>query len=215
MSSVTSAGVWHQSHSTHGDLPISIPERQQIGRYFSSISEFKSRIVQQKFQMNLLRKLMILTLMPLTAWSGIGQVACRCSNGEIRLHCPRMNQPKSAAAPSSNVCASEGGGCKSCCGQDSSTHSCCHSAKQATTKSKDQTPACCAETCHCTPVLLPGNGGAPPKTVSVPVLSHVEFLPSTVSVIRLPRIAQVDLIAIDTGPREPKDLIVLFERFLI
>jgi hypothetical protein len=165
--------------------------------------------------MHLFRQLMILSLMPLTALSGMPDVACRCSNGEIRLHCPKLNQPKSVVNHLSDGCASKSGDRKSCCGGGGASRSCCQSAKRAANKSDNQSPSCCAETCHCTPVIVEGNSGAKLNAENVPVLSDVEFLPVLVSVVRLPRLTRVDLVAIDSGPDQPDDLIVLFERFLI
>src|SRR4051794_29837448 len=43
--------------------------------------------------MSLIRLLTVLTLLPVTATSGLPHVACRCSNGDVHLFCPRLGQP--------------------------------------------------------------------------------------------------------------------------
>ena len=167
----------------------------------------------RRFQMNLFRQLTILTLMPLVAWSGMPDVGCRCSNGEIRRNCPKLAQ--STLVASSNTRASKSGNCQSCCGGNATTRSCCQSVKRATSQSENLPVSCCAENCRCMPVLLEGDGGARLNTPKASVPVPAEFLPIPVAVVRLPRMTEVDRVAIDTGPHESEDLIVLFERFLI
>ena len=163
--------------------------------------------------MGILRQLMILTLMPLTVWAGISHPACRCSNGEIRLHCPRLNQQTSSATPSHQVASTKSGKCSSCCGK--AANNCRQSSKTKPHKPADSPESCCAETCHCTPVLLEGNTAVSLKKASVVILAQLEFLPISVSIVRLPRETRQELVAVDTGPGKPDNLILLFERFLI
>jgi hypothetical protein len=158
---------------------------------------------------------MILSLMPLTAWSGMPDIACRCSNGEIRLHCPMLNQPKLVVNHSSEGIASKGGDRRSCCGGSGASRHCCQTAKRAANKSENQSPSCCAETCRCTPIIVEGNSGAKLKTEDIPAFSDVDFVQIAVLIVRLPRLTRTDLVVIDSGPDRAHDLIVLFERFLI
>ena len=158
---------------------------------------------------------MILALMPLTAWSGMSHVGCRCSTGEIRLHCPKLNHSQMAAGASSIASASRSGESTASRDGKATTRSCCQSAKQATNKSENQVPPSCAESCQCTPVLLEGNSGAKLRSEKLPVVGRSHFVSIAVSVSRLPCVTRGNLDAIDMGPHELEDLIVLFERFLI
>ena len=165
--------------------------------------------------MGLFRQLMIFSLMPLVALSGMPDVACRCSNGEIRRHCPKLNQSRSIVSPTSVGFTSRSGSPKSCCGGTGATRSCCQAKKQVPSQSEHPSPACCAESCHCTRVLLEGNSGARLKTDGIPVPSRVDFLLIPLFVVRSPRLTRVDLDIIGISPHDPEDLIVRLERFLI
>lgn len=158
---------------------------------------------------------MIVSLMPLVAVSGMPDVACRCSNGEIRRHCLKLNQSKSIVSQMLVGFTCRSGSSKSCCGGTGAARSCCQAKKQVTNQSKYHSPVCCAETCHCTPILLEGNSGARLRTDGIPVPSRVDFLPIASFVVPIPRLTRVDLDIIGISPHEPEDLIVRLERFLI
>ena len=164
-----------------------------------------------------LRQLMILAMVPLTVWSGMPHQACRCSNGEIRLFCPRLNQSQAAADPSksdSTSCCTQSKveGRKSCCGGSRGV-ACCGSHDGDGSQKGAQ---CCAAGCQCTAVYVSPENSSVAKNVSVPDLTQFGLLAIPASAIRLPRFAPVELsIRIDTGPRVPDDLIVLYERWLI
>ena len=163
----------------------------------------------RRFKMFFLRQLLILAMVPLTLWSGMPHQACRCSNGEIHLFCPRLNPSQAAAEPagcvSPSCCtSSKGEGRKSCCGDSQNSHGSQDGAK------------CCAAGCKCTAVYLAPEGSSVAKNVDVPKLTQFGLVAISASAIRLPRFAPADLsVRIDTGPRVPDDLIVLYERWLI
>ena len=170
--------------------------------------------------MILLRQLMILALVPITAWSGMPHVACRCSNGEVKLFCSRLNEGQSVHQPtaagqtpadSSYCCLSKQADHKSCCAR-ASGGSCCGSRG---IDSNHQGASCCAAGCHCTAVYVPSETGPTLKKVSMPELTEFMLAAVPVPVIHLPRVVRVDLGSTETGPRVPDDLIVLFERWLI
>lgn len=171
--------------------------------------------------MILLRQLMILALVPVTAWSGMPHVACRCSNGEVHLFCPRLNEAQAATEPtaarqkladSSSCCKSpKNASSKSGCGSTEGG-TCCGSQSSG---SNDQGAGCCAAGCHCTAVYISFETGPTLKKVSVPELTQFVLAAAPVSVIRLPRVTRVDLGSAETAPRVPDDLIVLYERWLI
>ena len=171
----------------------------------------------RQFKMFLLRQLLILAMVPLTMWSGMPHQACRCSNGEIRLFCPRLNQSQAAAdqpkSDSTLCCASSKvESWKSCCG-GSQGAACCGSHDSEGSQKGAQ---CCAAGCKCTAIYIAPDGSSVAKNVSVPELAQIALLAIPVPAICLPRFAPVDLsVQIDTGPRVPDDLIVLFERWLI
>lgn len=156
--------------------------------------------------MTVLRQLMILALVPVTAWSGTPHVACRCSSGEVRLFCPKLYDSASRSMSHAGCCSTAGQ--ISCC----VTGGCCESGK----KSPHQTePSCCADTCHCTPVILAADASTKPKVENLPDIQQVEFLPITVCVICQPLVTRVDLSGIDPIPLVPDDLVVLTGRWLI
>lgn len=164
--------------------------------------------------MNLFRLLTILALMPLTAWSGMPHVACRCSNGEIHLACPRLNQAKVVSdTASSNICqkATNAITHRSCCG-GAKVSKCCGSS---TGESSDQGAGCCADGCRCTPVLLQADVGTTLKKVCLPELTSLDLANLSLPVIRETRSTPVELSVFDAGPRAPIDIVVLYERWLI
>jgi len=160
--------------------------------------------------MTFLRQLMILALVPLTAWSGSPHVACRCSTGEIRLFCSRMSQ---AASPSNSNGGSSSADSQqtSCCGARVA-NGCCGSGKKS---QKQQPSSCCADTCHCTPVILAADTGLKPNIEILPDLQQIELLPLIVCTMSQPHAARVDLCDIDPIPLVPDDLIVLTGHWLI
>ena len=167
--------------------------------------------------MFLLRQLLILAMVPLTMWSGMPHQACRCSNGEIHLFCPRLNQSQAAAdqpkSDSTSCCTSpKVEGRKSCCGGSQGV-TCCGSHAGDGRQNGVQ---CCAAECNCTAVYVSPENSSVAKNVSVSELTQFGLVAIPVSAIRLPRFALADLsVQIDTRPRVPDDLFVLFERWLI
>ena len=155
--------------------------------------------------MAVLRQLMILALVPLTAWSGMPHVACRCSNGEVRFFCTRMNQQ---AQQNSATCG--GTERKSCCGGNGRTW--CGSAASVTGQ---QGTECCAADCRCTPIYFQTEAGPTLKKVVLPELMQLDLAAIPAIEIRLPRIMRVDLSTLKSDQRVPDDLIVLCERWLI
>lgn len=155
-----------------------------------------------------LRQLLAFALVPLTAWSGMPHVACRCSTGEIRLFCSRMGQ----SVPHSQSNAS-------CCSAGSQKHSCCGAnvigGSCGSGKKSQQKSSCCAETCHCTPVILEAGTGLKPKAEVLSDVQQVELLPITVCTMSQPHAARVDLSGIDPIPLVPDDLVVLTGHWLI
>lgn len=153
--------------------------------------------------MNFFQRVMVLALVPLTLWGGTPHLACRCSNGEIRLFCPRLTLQTNQR--DSKACSTAQTGCKSCCGHAT----CCGS------NSEPDQPECCASGCRCTPVLVQTDAGPALKKVVLPELIQLDLATMPVVEIRLPRVKQMDLSILDVDQRVPDDLIVLCERWLI
>lgn len=154
--------------------------------------------------MTFFQRVMILALVPLTIWSGSPHLACRCSNGEIRLFCPRLTLQTSQRDSKCSL-ASDASEYKLCCGGVA----CCGST------SNQEKAECCASGCRCTPILVQVHAGPTLKKVVVPELIQFELATTRVMEIRLPRVARVDLSILDVDQRVPDDLIVLCERWLI
>lgn len=157
--------------------------------------------------MTFLRPLMVFALVPMTAWIGMPQVACRCSTGEVRLLCPKMYQSAGSSKSQAN-CGSAEGREASCCGASD----CRGSGKKS---QNQEQPSCCADTCRCTPVILAAEAGLKPKIEILPDLQQIELLPITVCTLSQPHAAQVDLSGIDPIPLVPDDLILLTGHWLI
>ena len=161
--------------------------------------------------MFLLRQLMILALMPLAVWNGVPHVACRCSNGEFRLYCPKLNQSQAVADSSACGNSSDGAVHKSCCGA-AHGKKCCGAQASGTSH---QGAECCAAGCRCTAVYIQSDVGSVLKVVNVSEWTQLALAVVPMSVVHFPRVTRVDLSSIDTNPRVPDDLIVLCERWLI
>ncbi|MDB5347357.1 MAG: hypothetical protein JWP89_5734 [Schlesneria sp.] len=160
--------------------------------------------------MTFLKQLLILAFVPLTAWSGMPHLACRCSNGEVRLFCPRMNlQTNKQSSCGSVADRSEQ---KSCCGRNNGA--CCSSSSSGK-GSSSQRPECCVTGCRCTPVYLANETGPTLKKVVLPELVQLDFIAASITEFRQPRIVRVDLGTLKIDRRVPDDLIVLCERWLI
>ncbi len=157
--------------------------------------------------MNLVRLLTVLILLPVTALSAVPHVACRCSNGEVHLSCPRMAQPQPASDAKSCCNTLQTTGRKSCCGSN-----------QCGGSSNRKLPAphssCSAAGCHCTPVYLTADVGPKLTKVCVPDLVQLELADLSATAAIVMHVAHKDLSRIDFTP-EPVDLILLYERFLI
>lgn len=157
-------------------------------------------------EMSFLRRLLILALVPLTAWAGMPHLACRCSNGSVRLYCPKLaSQMNSDCQRTPHQDAK-----KSCC--TSGKASCCCGASK---KASDQESACCGSGCHCTPVLLEQSVSPALKKAVLPVLVQLDLVALLAVPVQLPRITRVDFRALNSEPRVPDDLVILCERWLI
>jgi hypothetical protein len=214
---VTQRGEWHLSGAVSENRGV----RFVSANNFSDISVNwvgSNRLADgRRFKMFLLRQLLILAMVPLTMWSGMPHQACRCSNGEVHLFCPRLNQSQAAkdvaeSAPPSCCASSKVEGQEFCCSGSQGT-ACCGSH---TGDGSQKGAQCCAAGCKCTAIYVAPENSSIAKNVSVPDLTQFGLLAIPAPAIRLPRIAPVELsIRIDTGPRVPDDLIVLYERWLI
>lgn len=165
-----------------------------------------SRLKLELSEMSYLRRLLILALVPLTAWAGMPHLACRCSNGSVRLYCPKLaSQLKSDCQSASDPDTK-----KSCC--TSGKSSCCCAASK---KASGPESACCDLGCHCTPVLLEPSVSPALKKAALPELVQLDLVALPAAQVQLPRITRVDFRALNSGPRVPDDLIILCERWLI
>lgn len=159
---------------------------------------------------------MILALVPLTAWSGMPHVACRCSNGEVHLFCPRLNE---SSAKTEQAVTGPESGCQSAGQTDHK--SCCASTAGGTrcgsqvNGSGEQGESCCAAGCRCTAVCLASEISSTVKKISSPEPTQFHWVSVPMAVSDRSRVTHVDLGSIDAAPRVPDDLIVLCERWLI
>lgn len=159
--------------------------------------------------MALLRQFLILALVPITAWAGMPHLACRCSNGEVRLFCSRMGQQSKDHAR--GACSSSSSPeRKSCCRGNAAA--CCGSSTGAVNR---QGSECCVSGCRCTPVYLEGDASTTLKKVVLPEVVQWDLPQVSITQIQRPRIVRVDLGTLKFEPRVPDDLIVLCERWLI
>ena len=161
--------------------------------------------------MTVLRQLMILAMVPLTLWSGTPQVACRCSTGEIRLFCPKLNQTL-VAEDSASCCASKTAGGHSCCGTANSAK-CLASTSDG---SGDPGATCCSSGCACSRIVLPSDLVPVQTKAQVPEIVRCDWaVVSRCLRAQIPSETRVDLSSVETVPRVPDDLIILCERWLI
>lgn len=165
--------------------------------------------------MSLLRQITVLVLMPLMAWPGMPKVACRCSTGEFRLFCSRINTAVDAfGGCHSTSCAAKAGrqpsasvpqsGCQSGC--------CCQSAHRQT----NSLPTSCGSSgCRCTPVFLASNSATKPSTESVPLPLQGEYLVDVTVAIPAQVGCPREALRFDVGPPlMTRNLVVLYQRFL-
>ena len=162
--------------------------------------------------MYLFRLLTILTLLPVTAMSGVPIVGCRCSNGDVRLSCPKLRAEQSRKASEATGCSDSPkvAARKSCCG-GSQGAGCCG----ANSKSAGEGESCCADGCRCTPVLLKSEVGPNLAKVCVPELVQHDLANISATAGMLVRIARIDISRVESKPDVPIDFVVLYERFLI
>jgi hypothetical protein len=145
---------------------------------------------------------------PLTAWSGMPHLACRCSNGEIRFFCMRLSLPSGERNSAACGTAANSSTRKSCCGRVAGA--CCSSSTASSQGSE-----CCATGCRCTPVYLQNDTGPTLKKIVLPELMQLALIAPSVTEFRQPRVARVDLGPLRIDRRVPDDLIILCERWLI
>ncbi len=161
--------------------------------------------------MTVLRQLMILAMVPLTLWSGTPQIACRCSTGEIRLFCSKLNQAQFADA-SGSCCASKAAGGHICCGTAKAAK--CSACPSETSRESGST--CCSSGCTCSRIVLSSELILVPTKAQAPDLVLCDWaVVSAFLPIQIPRMTRVDLSRIGSVPRVPDDIIVLCERWLI
>jgi hypothetical protein len=156
--------------------------------------------------MSFLKQLLILAFVPLTAWSGMPHLACRCSNGGIRFFCSRLSLQSRERNSATCRTADSASPRKSCCERSAGTRS---------AKSSPPGSACRATDCRCTPVCLQNDTAPTLRKVVLPEFVHFASLIPSVTVFRRPRLARVDLGPLKVDPRVPDDLISLCERWLI
>ena len=162
--------------------------------------------------MNLFRLLTILTLLPMTATSGMPHVGCRCSNGEIRWYCPKLKAQQSQKSVEATSCckSSKNTARTSCCGGSQGANCICTSSRNA----KSDAESCCTDGCKCTPVLITSDVGPKIAKVSVPDLQiHFANMADVTEV--LVRVDRIDVSPVDAAADVPINRVVHFERFLI
>lgn len=161
--------------------------------------------------MNLFRLLLVLALMPVTAYSGLPHIACRCSNGDLHLYCPKLTR-------ATQSCRSQSSSANSA---QKATRSCCHCASQETLAcDKADEPqgceaTCCQGSCQCTAVALADDAGPVPVKVLVPevVQAVLEFVPF-LNIQELNDSCRASLVA-DIEPHSAVDIVIVYERILI
>ncbi len=159
--------------------------------------------------MRLFRLLLVLALMPVTAYSGMPRVACQCSNGELRLHCPKLEQATTASASRIHCCQRQ---------QNVAPRSRCCRSQAAHAESNppiaDQA-ASCESGCQCTPVWLASDVGPTLSKVTAPEPVQIDLYSVPMVASGHSQQAFVTSKAIDTGPVVAIDFVIAYERFLI
>ena len=159
-----------------------------------------------------LRQLLVLLLMPLSAWSGLPQVGCRCSNGDILTHCPKLSRAL-ISIQVVNVANTSTGNPHSCCCESVETSDCC---RKASKQSKHNDPHCSAKACHCSAVLLDAPSRVSDNEVSLPDLNQRLVTLDLFVSLRLASLAHHGFAGtFITGPPKTTDLIVLLGHRLI
>lgn len=164
--------------------------------------------------MTAVSRLMILMLMPVMAWQALPHLACRCSNGEVHLLCPKMTSRATSAKSTDSRCTSQGEPRKSCCNEKSSSNCCC-STKAETANAGEPATSCSSRNCHCTPVYLDASNVTKTRIDCQTVVGQFEFVLTTTPVAHRLVLAPTQPRAIDSGQPLAANRIVLFERFLI
>ena len=166
--------------------------------------------------MKLFRLLMVLALMPVTAWSGYALrrlPLLKWGSAHFSWR-PRLGQSKttsdSLSSASSGISSSPATRIGCCCGGKAAA---CRSEPGNSTNHRSA--ECCATGCRCTPVFMQGEVGPSLKKVCVPELTQIDLAVIVPLVNRIDRLAFVDQNILDTGPPLPIDIVVLYERFLI
>lgn len=160
--------------------------------------------------MSILQRLLILAIVPLAAWNGMPHVACRCSNGEIRLFCSQMNQQAKPRKAGATECISNSSERKSCCHGGEGT--CCSVPPADSSERKTE---CCAAGCQCTPICIQTDTSTLHKKIDLPDVIDFNLAVTPSIEVQLPRLPRVNCDSMGIDDRVPDDLIVLCERWLI
>jgi len=152
--------------------------------------------------MNLIRLLLVLSLMPVMAFGGMPQVACRCSNGALLLHCCKLVQSKRATANGPSCCESRQNAAPKCC-------------SRASEKTGTKQVICCDSGCTCTPVWITADVGPVLGKVRAPEPAQFDLSVVSIAPREDSRQALVISKTIDTGPLVAIDFVLAYERFLI
>lgn len=166
--------------------------------------------------MSLLRQTMILVLMPLTAWTGMPQLACQCSTGEIRLNCSRLISSARARSIEKTPADSN----RSCCQRvaavervaKSTARSCCGTTKQS--QASKQIGSTALE-CRCVAIVLTVASVPNAKFTCQIDSNPIGFVPRTIGLAQAMFTMRSISNPRDTGPPVSGDLIVFFERLLV
>lgn len=162
--------------------------------------------------MIVLRQIMVIALMPVVAWTGMPQVACKCSTGEIRLSCPRLNSA-SLNLPSQTSTAA-------CCRPTPAASrvnkpaaGCCCCAVAKTQESQHAT--CSLRGCYCTRIVLAAGDLTITTIKGAASTGMFEFAQLPAFAIHLPQTVQSAVNSFDTGPPPQNDINLVFQRLLI
>ena len=162
------------------------------------------------FGMKIFQQIMMVALISMNAWNSVPHLACRCSDGKILLNCPRLNQ--SLLAKASNVATRWSATCKS------GKPCCCVGGKSSSRfekKRMNQRTSCSIDDCRCTPIYLQVDCVTCVKKFSFSNDLTTDFQSVHNSIVHDAQRPAIEVINIDSSQREPDDLILLCERWLV
>ena len=157
------------------------------------------------------RQLLILLLMPITAWSGLPQIGCRCADGTILRHCPMVSNSFFGMGMDcqENEATAE---LHSCCCDTGKTSDCCKGPSRPSGEKGSQSTL---KSCRCTPMLLGGPSRMAIDAIDVPDLDRSFDALNLFETVHFVCTVPQGLVWADTGPPETPDLIVLLGHRLI